>query len=650
MDAVDRILDGLSEEQRRPVAHEMGRAALVIAGAGSGKTRVLTRRAAYCILGLGMAPRRIACITFTNKAAKEMLDRVSSLMGVPATDPTAFPRISTIHSLSLSAIRKNPGGFGLSSKVTPLDSPDQRDLLKKLAEEMKLEKFNVYEFLDHVSYHRARGVGFAGDYTSEVHKQAQAAYAGAHALKHEDLSLWAAYEESKRKMSVVDFDDMLHLVVRRGREDDVWRAGLQRQFQTVLLDESQDSSPIQWQFIELLLPSDNQNLFAVGDPGQSIFGFNGASPEILTGMVDGWRGAVPALYKLEDNYRSLERVVTYANRIQSTMTDTVPLHMQFKRPSDPTPGKIILLQGVHGRDIAEAIAETIHHDNRLKTGPFKYKDNAILVRSSSQVRDIETSLVRLRIPYVVRGGQGLFQTQEARDLFAYLKLLVNPSDAMAFERAAGVPSRGIGPVAIKKLQATANKSFQGDLVRAAAESGHMKLQPFGQLVRELGAMASPVAVFQKIISATRYRDYIQERNRKNTDVVETKLANLDKLKEAIQGLMEVDPSATLADVVFRVTMDQKAESEEEGVVVISTIHAGKGLEWPRVYVTNLYEGSLPHQWSRTDREIEEERRLFYVAVTRARDVCALCIPATISYGPNTRNVSPSRFLVELRTV
>lgn len=205
-------------------------------------------------------------------------------------------------------------------------------------------------------------------------------------------------------------------------------------------------------------------------------------------------------------------------------------------------------------------------------------------------------------------------------------------------------------MAIKKLQATANKSFQGDLVLAAAESGHMKLQPFGQLVQELGAMASPVAVFQKIISATRYRDYIQERNRKNTDVVETKLANLDKLKEAIQGLMEVDPSATLADVVFRVTMDQKAESEEEGVVVISTIHAGKGLEWPRVYVTNLYEGSLPHQWSRTDREIEEERRLFYVAVTRARDVCALCIPATISYGPNTRNVSPSRFLVELRTV
>ena len=647
---MNQILEGISEEQRRPVTHALGSPALVIAGAGSGKTSVLTRRAAYCIRNLGVSPRRIACITFTNKAAKEMLDRVSVLLGVPSSDPQAFPRISTIHSLSLSAIRKNPGGFGLTSKVTPLDSPDQRDLIKKLADAQKLENFNVYEFLEHVQFHRARGVGFVGDYTPEVHRQALQAYAGAHALSQSDLDLWKAYEDSKRKMSLVDFDDMLHLVVRRGREDDAWRTGLQRQFQTVLLDESQDSSIIQWQFIDLLLHPENLNLFAVGDPGQSIFGFNGASPEILSGMVDGWRGVTPTLYKLEDNYRSLERVVTYANRIQSTMTGTVPLCMQFKRPSDPTPGKLSLLRGVHGRDIAESIAETIHHDNRLKTGPFRYKDNAILVRSASQVRDLETALVRMRIPYVVRGGQSLFQTQEARDLFAYLKLLVNPSDAMAFERAAGVPSRGIGPAAVQKLQAAANKSFQGDLVKAAAESGHMKLQPFGQAVQELAEMTNPVAVLQKIISLTKYRDYIQERNRKNADVVETKLGNLDKIKEAIQGLMEVDPAATMADVIFRVTMDQRAESEEEGVVVISTVHAGKGLEWPRVYVTNLYEGSIPHQWSKTDREIEEERRLFYVAVTRARDACVLCLPSTISYGPNTRNVSPSRFLVELRTV
>ena len=647
---MNQILEGLSEEQRRPVVHELGSPALVIAGAGSGKTRVLTRRAAYCIRNLGIAPRRIACITFTNKAAKEMLDRVSTLLGVASNDPQAFPRISTIHSLSLSAIRKNPGGFGLTSKVTPLDSPDQRDLIKKLAAEQKLENFNVYEFLEHVQFHRARGIGFVADYTPDVHRQAQEAYAGAHALAEEDLDLWKAYEASKKKMSLVDFDDMLHLVVRRGREDGAWKAGLQRQFVTVLLDESQDSSIIQWQFIDLLLHQDNPNLFAVGDPSQSIFGFNGAAPEILSGMVDGWRGTMPVLYKLEDNYRSLERVVTYANQIQSTMTGTVPLSMRVKRPSDPHPGKLSPLRGVHSRDIAESIAETIHHDNRLKTGPFRYKDNAILVRSASQIKDLETALVRMRIPYVVRGGQSLFQTQEARDLFSYLKLLVNPTDAMAFERASGVPSRGIGPVAIQKLQATANKSFQGDLVRAAAESGHMKLQPFGQVIQELAGLTNPVMVLQKILSLTKYRDYIQEKNRKNADIIETKLGNLDKIKEAIQGLMEVDPTATMADVIFRVTMDQRAESEEEGVVVISTVHSGKGLEWPRVYVTNLYEGSIPHQWSRTDREVEEERRLFYVAVTRARDACVLCVPATLSYGPNTRNVNPSRFLVELGTV
>lgn len=613
-------------------------------------TRVMTARVHH-MLNQGLNPRSIAVITFTNKAADELRHRLGF-----GDDPKVGPRVSTIHSLALNAIRIDPRGFGLAtSKVTPLDEGDQKDMLRRLIEnrkkDPKFHELDMWKLKEKMGYHRARGVGFAVDYTPEVHKLAEKAHRGYHAMTEAEILLWKDYEEAKTQASVVDFDDMLHLVVRRGQIDDVWRSGIQRQFRHVLMDEAQDTNPVQWQFVEMLLDPNNHSLCAVGDLSQSIYAFSGAAPEILGGMTQGWRGVVPTLYKLEDNYRSLGKVVRFANRIQKTMTGTVPLQMNVKRlEAEGYEGAVTLIREGTDRDIAERIAETIARDARLKTGKFKFRDNALLVRSASQIPALEDALVRCRIPYIVRGGQGLFQTEEARDLFAYLKLVVNPSDVVAFKRAVSTPKRGLGDVAVEKLQKTALAKFEGDLVRAAQNSDHMVLRPFGDFIGDLGRFENPVDALHKLISRIDYRGLIRDRYKKNPEAQERKLENLDRILEAIKGLVESAPNGTasFADIIFRVTMDSKAEAaSDDGVVVISTIHNAKGLEWPRVYVTNVYEGSLPHQWSSSEKEVEEERRLFYVAVTRARDVCGLCVPTTVSRGPNVVRVQPSRFLVEL---
>lgn len=641
----------LSQEQQVAVEHPLGQPAIVIAGAGSGKTTVMTARVSH-VIAQGVPERMVCGVTFTNKAADELRHRLGY-----GDDPKVGPRISTIHSLSLSAIRKDPRGFGLQDRVTPLDSGDQREMLSRLLElrkkDPKFHDMNIWQWLEKVGYHRARGLGFALEYTEDVHKAALKAHKGYHALTEQDLVLWRDYELTKTQSSVVDFDDMLHLVVRRGRDDDAWRSRLQKMFKTVLVDESQDTNPVQWAFIELLLAPDCLDLFAVGDLSQSIYAFNGAAPEILGGMVDNWRGVVPALYKLEDNYRSVPKVVSLSNAIQKTMTGTVPLQMNSKRePRALARAKTVgLIQGLPAKDIADGIAEAIASENVLKTGEFRFKDNAILVRSAGQIGDLEDALVRRRVPYVVRGGQGLFQTEEARDTLSYMKLLVNPNDVMAFKRAVAVLKRGIGDVTVEKLAVQAQTKFDGDLIHAAANSDHMKIRPVGEMFQELAQVKDICALYAQILKTTSYVGFIRDKYGKNVEKRDAKLRNLERLNEALIALTDSDPTASLADIIFRVTLDSKAEAEkEDGVVTISTIHSAKGLEWPRVFVTNIFEGSLPHQWSSSEKEVEEERRLFYVAVTRARDALTLCVPNMISRGPNVARVQPSRFLVELKVV
>lgn len=635
----------LNEEQTLAVQHPQGRPACLIAGAGSGKTRVLTERVRW-LMAQGVSPRRICAITFTNKAAEELQAR----LGISQHTPRDLqPRVSTIHSLSLSAIRRNPTGFGLQEKVSPLDDYDQSQMMKKIIERVKSEE-NNYRVLEMISFHRARGCGFAKDYDEKIHKLALEMHGGYHAIEQTTLGLWKLYEEEKTKNSVVDFDDMLHLVVRRAREDYAWRVKLEKMYEYVLMDEAQDTNPIQWDFVNLLLAPDNPNLYVVGDMSQSIYGFNGAVPDILKKYSEEWRGLHPDLYRIARNHRSVPEIVRLANAVQAKMTHTIPLKMESWRGMQGEKGVTKLLKACLPLDIAGSIAHEIFHGNALKVNHTAYKDNCILVRSAIQIRDLEGALVRLRIPYIVRGGRGLLQTEEVRDVLSYLRLATNPKDFMALVRASSVPRRGIGEVALEKIRALANERFDGDLVNGA-DAGNSKLSLFVASVRQIQAVAEkPLKALETTLRATNYKEYISDKyNKKNEkEKAQQKLENLERFGELIKGLSEENPDMTLADLVFQLSIDRQTEDDESGKVVISTIHSAKGLEWKRVYVTNLYEGSLPHKFSMGNpEEVEEERRLFYVAATRARDVLVLCIPGMLQQGPNTVTLAPSRFLFEI---
>jgi DNA helicase-2/ATP-dependent DNA helicase PcrA len=663
----------LNEEQTLAVQHPPGKPAVLIAGAGSGKTRVLTERVRWLLAEQGVPPRRVCAVTFTNKAAGELISR----LGLDRTSEKDVPRVGTLHSLTLGGIRKGPQGFGFRDKVSPMDEYDQSQLMKKIIERWNAahgteRDVNAYSVLEKIGFHRARGVGFRDEYTDAVHDKAMREHAGYHAMTEEFLDLWELFEDEKRKSSLIDFDDMLWLFNRRARTDEVWLERVQKQFDHVLVDEAQDLSPVQWECVEHLLAPDNPNLYVVGDMSQSIYGFNGAVPRILKEYSEGWRGTVPTLYRIARNHRSGRNIVFLANKIQTTMTETIPLQMQTFREED---GNISVKVGCLPMDIANSIAADIQRDARRKKDPTPYKDNAILVRSAIQIRDIEGELVRRRIPYIVRGGRGLLQTEEVRDILSYLRLATNHKDFTAFMRCCSVPRCGVGEVALNKLRISANEAHGGDLIEAAKENP--RLHNLVGIVEQVTVFKdAPMTALEKVLALFDYRKFVEQKYKGDPQKVVAKHENIDRFIFMVASLTE-ETGMTLDDLIFQMALDRpkgdeadkalydrqlasgeltqeqydaKMKEIENGAVTISTIHSAKGLEWKRVFATNLYEGSLPHRFSMgSDEEVEEERRLFYVACTRPQDDLVLCIPekAGVQGTANTQRLAPSRFLAEI---
>ena len=448
--------------------------------------------------------------------------------------------------------------------------------------------------------------------------------------------------------NTIDFDDMLHLVNRRSRNDLPWVTKMQQVFAHVLMDESQDTSVVSWEFINHLMGPDNRNLYVCGDISQSIFSFNGSSPQLIMDFANDWRGTPPNLYRLVRNHRSVTAIVNLANAIQEKMTtNTLPLLMESFRGSQGEQGKTRLLSRANGvplqtpYDVSRCIAYEITSSRK------PYKDFAILVRSSMQVREIEGELVKARIPYVVRGAKGLLQTEEVRDVLSYIRFATNPNDFSALSRAVGAPTRGIGDVMLEKVRAVARERFQGDLLKACLE-GNPKLAGFANIIVNIQRYTTePVKALDAAIRSSEYVSHIKKKYVKDQDKVEQKIENLERLKLMIEGLA-TETEMTTDDIVFQLTMDKTEKDDPNGSVTISTIHSSKGLEWPVVYVFTCAETCLPH-WRSVgdDLEIDEERRLFYVAVTRGRDITVLCLPEKVQRGKYMSAVEPSRFLVEL---
>ena len=643
----------LNDEQRLAVEHPLNEPACLIAGAGSGKTRVLTERVRW-LIDQGAKPRRIVVITFTNKAAGELLSRLG------LDDDCSFdaPHVSTIHSLALGFIRSSPHGFGLQDKLSPLDDYNQYQMMKKLIEQKKLtlsadkpvEMPDPKALLETISFHRARGVGFRVDYTEAVAEAAKIMYAGQRNLDELELSLWEAFENEKRSQNGVDFDDMIWLCVRRAEQDAAWLAKLQQKFDYVLQDEAQDTSVVQWRFVNSLLAPDNMNIYTVGDLSQSIMSFNGSSPELLFNFSKEWRGVQPKLYKIARNHRSDQKIVTLANKIQSQMVDVVPLHMESWRGLNGQQGLINKVEGRDAEDIGLTIAQQIFRD-RDKT---PYSQNAVLFRAGRQLRDLENGMIRYHVPYVVRGGYGLLQTEEIRDILSYFRLAINPKDFTAFERSVQAPRIGVGAKQIEDIRLYAVQKCGGDLIQGCNSSRSIKILDYLRAIKSIQSLKDdPSAALKGLLRAINYVEYIKNKYKQYASKTQDKLKNINDLGGIIQGLQ--DSEMSLEDIVFQLTTDRRSSEEDDnGKVVLSTIHGAKGLEWDRVYVTNLHEGSLPHKFSMgSAKEIEEERRLFYVAVTRPRNTLVLCFADYdwVYMGedrkPRRVDLEPSRFLYDI---
>ena len=776
------------------------------------------------------------------------------------TPPEKEPRVSTIHSLALSGIRKNPKAFGLGDRVTPLDEYDQAQLMKKVVERydakcgttVERERGFQYAVLEKIGFHRARGVGFRKEYTSDVHELALEQHAGYHAMTPEYLDLWELFEDEKRTTSTLDFDDMIWLFNRRARADEIWRKKVQSQFDHVLVDEAQDLSkchppgtlvrkyigqyggqrrpalteevpieqlkdgdrviawrrrwakcaakglpvkigkrqydgdlveitcgdkvlqmtpdhrvyammngdgeekyvvylmwgahgfrigqcavrycrdtkhkpmgglgtrfveeraekgwilkvigsktgalaweqilscrygiptaqfPIdngtrnfeftklifsevtgdgkrclcdhgllfehplyvretdgkrkrpskryfethavnlipdlmslpspepfsqlkidavkrvpysglvysldvetwhtyvangivvkncQWEFVNHLLGQDNGNLYAVGDISQSIYAFNGASPELMIQYSENWRGVTPTMYRIARNHRSLREIVKLANKIQTTMTETIPLQMEVFREED---GEWKLAVDDLPQTIASGIAAQIQNDARRKRDPILYKENAILVRSGMQIRDIEGELVRRRIPYIVRGGKALLQTEEVRDIMGYLRLASNHKDFVAFMRCCSVPRCGVGEVALTKLRVEANQENDGDLIEASKKNE--RLHNLIGIIEQIEMFKeTPVVALEKLLALFNYRAYLAEKYKKDKDKVKTKLENIDRFFMMVVALTD-GTDLTLDDLIFQMALDRSKGDETEKALYDRQLASGE---------------------------------------------------------------------------
>jgi DNA helicase-2/ATP-dependent DNA helicase PcrA len=629
------LLSDLTAAQREAVTHVDG-PLLVLAGAGSGKTRVITRRVAY-LLGQGIPGRNVLALTFTNKAAGEMRERITALV------PDHGVWVGTFHALCARLLREFGPRIGLDRGFTIYDQPDRLRVIKSVMEQLDLADAGVApekveaaisraknDMLDPETYLSRRGDG--ADHVSAVVGR-----------------IFKAYQLRLLESSAVDFDDLLVHVVTLLREDRELRARLDARYKYVLVDEYQDTNLAQYGIVRAL-SVDAQNLCVTGDPDQSIYGWRGANlNNILEFEHDYPRCKV---VRLELNYRSSKNILRVA--------DHLIRHNRRRKPKDLTTGNpegdpVELTTFSSETDEAQAVASTIA--GLVRDGGYSFGEVAVFVRVTALTRGLESALRSLSIPYQVVGGVSFYERVEVKDTLAYLSLLNNPKDNVAFLRAINAPPRGIGKVSLDRLQAFARDRGVPMLAAARDAASVAGLTPkarsglrdFALLMDELAALSDHSAeeVTRRLMSLSGYRDYWANQPKGES---EDRVANLDELVSAARQFDLEHPEATILDFLADVTLSSAVDrwKDEGGAVTLMTLHAAKGLEFPVVFIVGLEQGLLPHsRASDNDAELEEERRLFFVGITRAQKELRLSHCRIREFRGQRSVAIPSAFLGEL---
>ncbi|QBY04307.1 DNA helicase Rep [Thalassotalea sp. HSM 43] len=616
---------------------------LVLAGAGSGKTGVICQKISYLIQECDYKARNIAAVTFTNKAAREMKERMTKMLG---RDLSRGLTVSTFHSLGLDIVRRELKILGFKPGFTLFDDQDTLALLKELTEkELDGDKELLSRLQSTIS-------NWKNDLLlpDSVLKRAS----GADEVLFAEF--YQRYHQHMRAYNALDFDDLILIPTLLLRNYDEVKQRWQKKIQYLLVDEYQDTNTSQYEMVKYLV-GERARFTVVGDDDQSIYSWRGAKPQNLVLLGKDFPNL--KLIKLEQNYRSSGRILKCANVLIANNPHVYDKSLFSELSYGP---ELRVVKTKNEDHEAERVAgELLGHRFLNKS---KYKDYAILYRGNFQSRVIEKVLMQNRIPYKISGGTSFFSRSEIKDIMAYLRLIVNPDDDNAFLRIVNVPKREIGPATLEKLGSFANikqismfaASFDPDLERSLSGRGLAAVQKFGRMIVETEDNANrgdSAAVLRSFIQSINYEDWLYDTS-PSPKAAEMRMKNVTTLFSWVTDMLEGterDEPMTLAQVVTRLTlrdMMERGEDEDDAdQVQLMTLHASKGLEFPYVYLIGMEEGMLPHQTSIDEDNVEEERRLAYVGVTRAkRELVFTYAQERRQYGEVIRT-EPSRFLYEM---
>jgi DNA helicase II / ATP-dependent DNA helicase PcrA len=645
MPPVDLLAD-LTDPQREAVTHLEG-PLLILAGAGSGKTRVITRRVAW-LMEQGVRPQNILAITFTNKAAGEMRHRIWQLMpesekldphGV-VVPPHRFLRVSTFHSLGAHLLRIHADRLGLDRNFTIYDQSDRAKMVKVALEDAGVDDTRLTP--DAIS----AAISKAKNHLLGPEKYAERAN---DFFAQVVARVYPVYEKRMRDANALDFDDLLYWPAMALRHDPELRAELDARFRYVLIDEYQDTNQAQYA-IARGLSQDQPNLCVVGDPDQSIYAFRGSD---IRNILDFERDFANArVLTLTTNYRSTKVILEAASTLIANNTQRKPKDLVTDNPAGQP---VTVLTFETGLDEAEGIARRIR--DAVEKGKRHYRDFAVFMRINALSRALEAAFIKHRVPYQIVKGLAFFERKENRDILAYLRLVLNPRDDLSFERAVNEPARGIGKVSLEHLRRYAGPR-EMSLLGAAREvakipaikgKAAVSLREFAQLMHDLSQLrdAQPDEVIRQVLDRSGYRRMLLDSN--NTED-EERLANIEELITAAKQFAAEDPTRTIGDFLENITLasDVDGWDSAQDCVSVMTMHAAKGLEFPVVYMVATEQGLLPHERSlgRT-QEVEEERRLAFVGMTRAMEELYLSHSRLREFRGNTLYAVPSMFLEEL---
>ncbi|WP_018130790.1 DNA helicase PcrA [Effusibacillus pohliae] len=630
----EAILLGLNPQQREAVLHQDG-PLLILAGAGSGKTSTLTRRIAYLIHERRVAPWSILAITFTNKAAREMRERVEKWVGSIAADMW----VSTFHSMCVRILRREIEKLGYASTFTILDAADQVTAVKQCLSDLNLDpkKYDPRAILNHISGAKNQLLG-----PQAFAKRARDLFQQVAAQVYE------RYEKLLRSNNSLDFDDLIMKTVKLFETDPATLQHYQTKFRYIHVDEYQDTNHAQYRLIKLLA-GQHRNLCVVGDSDQSIYGWRGADIWNILNFEQDYPDAT--VIKLEQNYRSTKRILAAANTVIEHNTQRKPKNLWSDKPEGEP---IILYRAMDEHDEAYFIVQQIQ--NALREG-FTYRDCAVLYRTNAQSRVLEDVLLKSSIPYTIVGGIRFYERKEIKDVLAYLRLIANPNDDLSLTRIINVPKRGIGDGTLEKIRVYAAANGLS-LFAAMTQVENIGLAPrFVKTIQEFVLMIQNLATQQHYLSVTELTDemlkmtgYRAELKAEKTLEAETRLENLDEFLSVTQEFEQRYPGEGLQAFLTEVALvaDVDSVTGASDAVILMTLHSAKGLEFPIVFLAGMEEGVFPHSRALDDPdEMEEERRLCYVGITRAEERLFLTTCWSRTLFGQTRINSESRFLQEI---